>query len=151
MNQVVKTTPVIRCIIWKQEDCSILFCRKTIELTENGTHFDSSHWELPLCKKLRRETAVEAAERVAYDTAGIYAGEAQLLRQPITDFSQTFFHASHHYVLLSDVSGRFDQDDNESGKEGRWQWIPYEHMGAYAVRRETVAMIKQAVASLPCN
>lgn len=151
MDQVVTTAPMIRCIIWREEKArpsSILFKRTQVILSDEKGTFTASHWELPNCKKLQRETAAEAAERIAYDSAGILADDSQLLRQFPLDFSNVQFNPNHYYVFLTGLSGRFDQDDNEQNKEGTWQWISIDLLSCYAIRKETMAMIAIAIKKL---
>lgn len=144
MDQIVHTTPVIRCIIWREEECSILFCRRDA-VDEETAEVLGSHWDLPLTTPMSGEAETEAAERVTYDAAGILATEACLLRQFPADFSNTRFNPSHHFVLLTGLSGRFDKDDYAKGKEGTWQWISIDMLNFYAIRRETLAMIAFAM------
>ncbi len=139
--RVSTVSPVVRCIIIG-ENQSVLLFREDILLTDSKGVVRSSHWDLPRGKINQKETAGLAAQRIVYNKSGLFAGTVEELIVRPTKFQNVSFIDHHHYFVVRDPEGVFTRNEYAKGKEGVFQWVEYEHVSCYAVRKETMAMLQ---------
>jgi len=131
------------------ENNSVLLFRESVTLKDERGPINLSHWELPKGKINRGEDRLSAAQRIVYSKSGLLAETVEELFPKPTRFQRVVFQADHHYFVARSTQGIFSRAEYVSGKEGRFQWIEYDHLSCYAIRRETVSMLQLAFEGPP--
>lgn len=139
--RVSTVSPMVRCII-QGENNSVLLFRESCSVVDDKGIVHLSHWDLPKGKINKNETRAIAAQRIIYNKTGLFAETVTELVVRPTRFQNVQFLDHHHYFLTQKVEGTFTRDEYKKGKEGLFQWIEYQYLSCYAVRRESMAIIR---------